>query len=57
MRLHNVRLLKNSTGSAPGNGGGLHITGAGTVAVVNSTIAENSAAAEGAGSGTLPLVH
>ncbi|MEZ4679100.1 MAG: choice-of-anchor Q domain-containing protein [Caldilineaceae bacterium] len=49
LRLHNVRLLKNSTGSAPGNGGALHITGAGTVEVVNSTVAENSAAAEGGG--------
>ncbi len=49
VRLHNVRLLKNSTGAAPGNGGALHITGAGTVEVVNSTVAENSAAAEGGG--------
>lgn len=49
VRLHNVRLLKNSTGAAPGNGGGLHITGAGTVEVLNSTVAENSAAAEGGG--------
>jgi len=49
LRLHNVRLLKNSTGAAPGNGGGLHITGAGTVEVINGTIAENSAAAEGGG--------
>ncbi len=49
VRLHNVRLLKNSTGDAPGNGGGLHITGAGTVEVVNGTVAENSAAAEGGG--------
>ncbi|MEZ4733567.1 MAG: CSLREA domain-containing protein [Caldilineaceae bacterium] len=49
VRLQNVRLLKNSTGAAPGNGGALHITGAGTVAVVDSTVAENSAAAEGGG--------
>jgi hypothetical protein len=49
MRLHGVRLLRNETGAAPGNGGGLHITGAGTVEVVNSTVAENSAAAEGGG--------
>ncbi len=49
VRLQNVRLLKNSTGDAPGNGGALHITGAGTVDVVDSIVAENSAAAEGGG--------
>jgi len=47
--LERVRLLKNSTGAAPGNGGALHITGAGTVEVIDSTIAENSATAEGGG--------
>lgn len=49
VQLDQVRLLNNQTGAAPGNGGGLHITGAGTVAVVNSTVAANSAAAEGGG--------
>jgi len=49
VELQRVRLLKNSTGSAPGNGGAVHISGPGTVTVTGSTIAENSAAAEGGG--------
>jgi len=49
MDLENVRLLKNSTGAAPGNGGALHISGPGTVNVIDNIVAENSAAAEGGG--------
>lgn len=44
-----VLLAGNSTGDAPGNGGGLHLTGAGTVSVTGSTVAENSATNEGGG--------
>ena len=42
-------LDKNTTGAGPGNGGGLHLTGAGTVAVSDSVVTNNSAAAEGGG--------
>ncbi|GAA1476749.1 hypothetical protein GCM10009623_11950 [Nocardioides aestuarii] len=42
-------LSGNSTGAAPGNGGGLHLTGAGTVAVEGSQVLDNTAAAEGGG--------
>lgn len=39
----------NSTGSAPGNGGGLHVTGAGTVEIDRSLVIGNTAVAEGGG--------
>jgi hypothetical protein len=42
-------LRGNTTGAAPGNGGGLHLTGAGTVAVEGSRVLDNTAAAEGGG--------
>ncbi len=56
--LDDVDLLQNQTGSNPGNGGALHITGPGTVTVVNSNITSNTASTEGGGlwnsaSGTL----
>jgi len=62
VQLDQVRLLSNQTGAAPGNGGGLHITGAGTVEVINSTVAANSATAEGGGlwnsaAGKLMVTH
>ena len=41
-------LLGNDAGAAPGNGGGLHLTGAGTVDVAQSTVSGNSAV-EGGG--------
>ncbi|MGA9277424.1 hypothetical protein [Ilumatobacter sp.] len=44
-----VELSGNSTGDGPGNGGGLHLTGAGTVTVADSTVAGNTATAEGGG--------
>lgn len=47
--LTRVDLNENSTGSAPGNGGALHITGAGTVHVSESIISGNVASAEGGG--------
>lgn len=43
------RLIGNATGSEPGNGGALHLTGAGDVLVRGSLVARNSAAAEGGG--------
>ncbi|MBX3012695.1 MAG: CSLREA domain-containing protein [Caldilineaceae bacterium] len=49
LRLQQVRLLQNLTGAAPGNGGGLHLTGAGRAEVLNSIVAANHAAAEGGG--------
>ncbi|MGY2067389.1 right-handed parallel beta-helix repeat-containing protein [Blastococcus sp. SYSU DS0619] len=42
-------LSHNSTGAGPGNGGGLHLTGAGTVHVTRSVVTGNTAAAEGGG--------
>ncbi len=56
--LENVQLTQNDTGSNPGNGGALHITGPGTVIVNGGNVSENTASAEGGGlwnsaSGTL----
>lgn len=49
----------NSTGSNPGNGGGLHMTGAGTVTMTGGSVRANTAASEGGGlwngSGTMTL--
>ncbi|MGJ9422341.1 beta strand repeat-containing protein [Aeromicrobium sp. CF3.5] len=47
--LDDVRLNKNTTGAGPGNGGGLHLTGAGDVTVARSTVSGNKASAEGGG--------
>lgn len=45
------RLVRNRTGggAGPGNGGGLHLTGDGTVSVERSRVAMNDATAEGGG--------
>lgn len=42
-------LSNNSTGPTPGNGGGLHLTGAGDVYVAASDVLSNTATAEGGG--------
>lgn len=47
--VHGSYLLNNHTGPTPGNGGGLHITGAGTVEVTYSYVRNNFASAEGGG--------
>ena len=47
--LTDVRLIDNSTGPNPGNGGGLHVTGAGTVNLDGGKVAGNTAASEGGG--------
>jgi len=47
--LAGVVLQDNNTGSAPGNGGGLHITGAGDATIDDSDVRDNAAAAEGGG--------
>ena len=49
MTLTNVTVSGNTTGNNPGNGGGLHITGAGTLVVNTSTFSGNTAANEGGG--------
>ncbi len=49
LAINSVTLASNSTGSSPGNGGALHITGPGSVAITNSVVATNTAAAEGGG--------
>ncbi|WP_455169340.1 T9SS type A sorting domain-containing protein [Aegicerativicinus sediminis] len=47
--LQNITLNLNTTGSSPGNGGGLHVTGNGTVNFTFGTISNNTAASEGGG--------
>ncbi|CAN5157061.1 hypothetical protein BH20ACT5_BH20ACT5_00830 [soil metagenome] len=47
--LFQTRLSVNSTGPSQGNGGGLHLTGEGTVSVQQSVVADNTATAEGGG--------
>ncbi len=62
--LTGVNLDGNNTGvspavAAPGNGGGLHITGAGTATITGGTVSNNTAASEGGGlwngSGTMTV--
>lgn len=57
-----VRMIDNSTGANPGNGGGLHLTGAGDVDIRLGSILQNAAAAEGGGlwnsaTGTMTVVN
>ncbi len=47
--LTRVRIESNSTASAPGNGGGIHITGAGTVSMDSSFVHSNTATNQGGG--------
>lgn len=47
--LDGVTLNANMTGPSPGNGGGLHITGAGDATINGGEISGNTAAAEGGG--------
>ncbi|MBK9417012.1 MAG: right-handed parallel beta-helix repeat-containing protein [Flavobacteriales bacterium] len=47
--LTNVTLSDNTTGSAPGNGGGVHITGPGNMTITGCTVTGNMAALEGGG--------
>ncbi|MBA2438098.1 MAG: CSLREA domain-containing protein [Acidimicrobiia bacterium] len=47
--LVNIRLENNTTGPNPGNGGGLHLTGAGTVDITRARVIDNVASAEGGG--------
>jgi len=59
-RLDGVNLIQNETGSNPGNGGALHITGPGSVTVNGGDVISNTASAEGGGlwnsvSGTLTV--
>ncbi|GAB5442208.1 MAG: hypothetical protein Fues2KO_25570 [Fuerstiella sp.] len=58
--LTRVSFIANSTGSAPGNGGAIHLTGAANVTLHNNIIRQNTAANEGgglwnSGSGTLTV--
>ena len=57
--LLNVILDNNSTGSAPGNGGGLHMTGPGNSTITGGTVNGNTATLEGGGlwngSGTMTI--
>ncbi|MFC5195364.1 beta strand repeat-containing protein [Bizionia hallyeonensis] len=49
LTLTNVILNNNSTGSAPGNGGGLHNTGPGNSTITGGTVNGNMATREGGG--------
>ncbi|HST42097.1 MAG TPA: hypothetical protein VLK58_21435 [Conexibacter sp.] len=60
--LASTRVLQNSAAATPGSGGGLHVTGAATVAISDSDVSRNSASAEGGGlwnsdSGTLTVAR
>ena len=44
-----VTLTNNTTGSAPGNGGGLHITGAANYSIIGGLVDGNTAISEGGG--------
>lgn len=59
--LKNNDLSNNATGAAPGNGGGLHITGAGNAQISGGTVNGNSASQEGGGlwngSGTMRVIN
>tara|TARA_R110002049_G_scaffold4601_5_gene32561 strand:+ start:774565 stop:780117 length:5553 start_codon:yes stop_codon:yes gene_type:complete len=54
-----INLDANEVGSSPGNGGGLHITGAGNATIDGGTVRGNTAAREGGGlwngSGTMTV--
>jgi len=47
--LTDVNLDNNTTFTSPGNGGGLHVTGAGSTSINNGTVNGNNAGAEGGG--------
>jgi len=47
--LTDVTMTENRTGDAPGNGGGVHLTGMGTVTMNGGAVTGNVAAAEGGG--------
>ena len=47
--LTDVDLLYNETGAAPGNGGGVHITGPGNMDITGGDVSYNTAASEGGG--------
>ena len=49
VELTGVDLRANATGDSPGNGGGLHISGAGVVTYRSGKVNDNSAANEGGG--------
>ena len=49
LSLYEVVLNNNTTGSAPGNGGGLHITGASDARLTRCTVSGNTAAKQGGG--------
>ncbi|RDI06955.1 T9SS type A sorting domain-containing protein [Flavobacterium sp. AG291] len=49
VNMTNVTLNNNTTNMSPGNGGGLHVTGAGMVTITGGTVSDNEAGAEGGG--------
>ncbi|HIB37107.1 T9SS type A sorting domain-containing protein [Mesonia sp.] len=49
IQLTNIELNENSVEDNPGNGGGLHITGNGNIAISGSTVNFNTAGSEGGG--------
>ncbi|MCB1607946.1 MAG: DUF11 domain-containing protein, partial [Xanthomonadales bacterium] len=61
LNITNTTLSGNSTGSSPGNGGGLHVTGAGDTMITGGAVSMNVAALEGGGlwngSGTMTVTN
>ena len=59
LTLNDVTLDGNTTGAAPGNGGGLHITGASNATITGGVVSNNEAISEGGGlwngSGTMTI--
>ncbi|HEX8268603.1 MAG TPA: choice-of-anchor Q domain-containing protein [Flavobacterium sp.] len=49
LTLTNVNLSNNTVTGAPGNGGAIHITGAGSINISGGTVSNNTAALEGGG--------
>ncbi len=49
LRFADVKMIGNSAGSNPGNGGGFHITGPGNVELHRGIVSNNIASAEGGG--------
>ncbi|EPX75631.1 calcium-binding protein [Salipiger mucosus] len=49
LQIMSTRIVDNTTGDNPGNGGGLHVTGPANVDIMNSLVRGNSAGSEGGG--------
>ena len=59
LNLTDVDFDQNDAGMSPGNGGALHVTGPGTISIIDGSVTNNTAATEGGGlwngSGTMNI--